>query len=921
MEPKLGFNIKKPVSFWFRQIKTEPKSLFAALAKTSADVLAGQTVAAVKDVVDYARTLGFENDPAHAAWVLIFTALVNAADQLVSQNSDMLRKDAKKSLKGIEKSLESFEAIEVSIDRSFFDDPKNIAILPPFQNLFSLFLENEIGFTHQEAASIANRLPAYFVFSLIDEWNARHETYGVIKRDLADNPFVKAGEKERGIYKYQQWLISQPLEPVFGSCFSLKDVYIPLRAFYEKDQREIRQNRYVVDMTSYILNWVMSAERTDAIRIIRGGPGCGKSSFTKMLAAHLSEKHPELPVLFIPLHRFQVEKDLFEAIRAFVKDFTYLKHDPLDNENDPKPLFIIFDGLDELSRQGKVGLETSLAFLNELNTKIGNINYHTFRMKALVSGRDVSVQAGDTILRRKEQCLHVLPYRMKLDVYDEYIEEAGLFRTDQRHEWWKKYGKLIEKNYDGLPTNLDTDKLDEITEQPLLNYLLALSISGKKNGVETGASRNRIYVDLLHEVYNRKWGGERHAANKDITEVKFLRILEEIALCSWHGAGRTTSEREVEEHCRKAGLEKLFLDFKDGMKSGISRLFIAFYFRKSDKCRKDGDPTYEFTHKSFEEYLVAKRIVRLVETIQIQMDMKNDNDDLGWNKKDALVRFTEICGPSPMGMNLLNFIRDEIGLWGKTMAADWQKTLTKLFNHMLAHSMPMERIKPDNFHEAKIWERNAGETLMAVMNACCRITETISEIIHPHPKAIKDWLNYVKSTQNDGNIIHDCMSYGDYEGVNLSYFLLLEANLERSNLKGAYLFRANLFRANLIRANLEEATLEEANLQGAFFFFANLLKAKLQNAILAEAILERANLQGTNLIRANLQGAILQRADLRGANLQRADLKGANLLYTILNGSDLTNATIDDETDFTGADLTGAIWIDGTPYNGQLERI
>src|SRR4028119_960851 len=113
---------------------------------------------------------------------------------------------------------------------------------------------------------------------------------------------------------------------MFLEAFSLKQVYVPLRAYYEREvelqpeqklERGIAEGtRYqgvVVDLNSELEAWLHEAKPDDAIRLISGGPGSGKSSFAKIFAAQQAEKG-EIPVLLIPLHLFTPSDDLVKAV-------------------------------------------------------------------------------------------------------------------------------------------------------------------------------------------------------------------------------------------------------------------------------------------------------------------------------------------------------------------------------------------------------------------------------------------------------------------------------------------------------------------------------------------------------------------------------------------------------------------------------
>lgn len=99
---------------------------------------------------------------------------------------------------------------------------------------------------------------------------------------------------------------------------------------------------------------------------------------------------------------------------------------------------------------------------------------------------------------------------------------------------------------------------------------------------------------------------------------------------------------------------------------------------------------------------------------------------------------------------------------------------------------------------------------------------------------------------------------------------------------------------------LIEAVLENSKLRNV-----NMLGANLAGAKLAGADLIYANLSIVSLVRADLKNAVLKAVNLRGANLSYAVFAGADLSYADLRGAQIIGV------DFTGADLSRAIWVDG----------
>jgi hypothetical protein len=286
--------------------------------------------------------------------------------------------------------------------------------------------------------------------------------------------------------------------------------------------------------------------------------------------------------------------------------------------------------------------------------------------------------------------LFLLPYRSTKED-SRYVDPNKLLETDLRHQWWQTYGRLTGKDYGGLPSQLARPDLDEITGQPLLNYLLALSFTRGKIDFSKDVNLNLIYADLVTAVYER--GYEKHrpfyTPIRHMKLADFSRVLEEIGLAAWHGDGRTTTVREIEEHCRVSGVGKLLEIFQEGAQAGVTRLLAAFFFRQQG-ARASGDPTFVFTHKSFGEYLTARRIVRGVERLIKELGTRADDPDAGWDEKEALKHWVLLCGPTAVSTYLFGFLSNEVALRALTDISRWQQEFVRLFRYMLKHGMPHE---------------------------------------------------------------------------------------------------------------------------------------------------------------------------------------------------------------------------------------
>ena len=176
--------------------------------------------------------------------------------------------------------------------------------------------------------------------------------------------------------------------------------------------------------------------------------------------------------------------------------------------------------------QGRAGQEVARSFVEALGAKLDNLNdpgrERPRLVQVILGGRDIAVQAARLPI---EKVLHVLPYHgSNPDDFD--AAQKLLKRTDRGCDrWWQRYGELTGEDYNGLPEALHNERLEDITAQPLLNYLLALSYRRGKLDFSRSPSRNEIYRDLLDAVHERPWGEGAHPSKSQLTETGVPRTV------------------------------------------------------------------------------------------------------------------------------------------------------------------------------------------------------------------------------------------------------------------------------------------------------------------------------------------------------------------------------------------------------------
>lgn len=853
---------KKPVSVFDKPLKADFKQLFKSLCKGVGHGVAGNWAELGSDTVETLSAVGLTTEPGELAFLLIRRSLTKALFDLAGESASQYLTQSNKDSMALTEQLDfSIASQETQIDHKFLDRPAEIPLMHDAQQILKQWLEIH-GLSPSSAQATVERLPTYFVYALNQEWRQNAKTYQPFLQ-VIDTPFTRAGEREWAWAAYNALLQRRIHEGIFDEPFSLAQIYIPLNAYYQEDTSKKdtgddisrlgrNRRRVVVSLEKELEQWLASPNPQDTIRVISGGPGSGKSSFARIFSARIAQAG-KVNVLYVPLHLIDPTKSLLDEVGRFVKDEGVFVQNPLDTESPEPNLLIIFDGLDELASQGKAAAETARAFVREVERTVEKRNLQSVRLRILISGRELIVQENESEFRRPRQILTLLPYfiakeerwrRLPETSHEEYHDPAKLLEKDLRNNWWKNYGDLTGKAFDGLPKELIHPDLDEITAQPLLNYLVALSFARGKLDFSSDINLNSIYSDLVAAVHER--GYEKHRPYGPIRHMtldNFTRVLEEIGLAAWHGDGRTTTVREIEDHCRDSGVGVLLDTFQEGAKVGVSRLLAAFFFRQYGQ-RSSGDPTFVFTHKTFGEYLTARRIVRASDKIVRELARRNANPDEGWDERDALKHWAQICGPSAMSRYLHSFLLNEMRLRLSADANQWQERLAKLFSYMLRHHMPIEQLQLPTFGEALFESRNAEEALLVMLNACAVITGKVSKIEQHDPTAFGTWFRRIQGQRiGPGSVLAaECLSFLNLENAFLDISDCYGANFEHSNLRG-------------LQARL--CCLGQANLRGT----------DLQGAALYGADLEEANLEGANLKGAKLRGARMKGAELEGAEL------------------------------------------------------
>lgn len=641
------------------------------------------------------------------------------------------------------------------------------------------------------------------------------------------------------------------VRPVFGqemTRLSLSQLYVPLRCYWPKqdavsdDTVEIGLTQtHKVGMLDELLDgWVRSKTEEDITRLIGGGPGSGKSTTLRAFARRMAE-HPEFRPLFIPLQHIDLEGDLREAINRYFLDRTNgpFTHAPLARTaiEDGPALVLIFDGLDELVRPGEAANEVVNLFVTKLTNLTASLRGDGSRsVKVVVSGRMPSFQAARRFLSPpKHGCLEVYGFTPEPNgLFRKDCEE--LWKLDQRPVWWRQYATLFGMAID-IPPAFAGNKLEGITHEPLLCYLLVLSGFATENWEKAAENPNRIYKSLVDSIWDRGWGEgliKRQGLGRTLSKVDFNALMQTIALAAWQdGDTRVASEQGFANAVKIARTERAWENFKYDNGADVTNLAMNFYL----KAAETGQRGFEFTHKSFGDYLAARAILDLAHDLELFIERSVSH---------AMTDWIAATGTGSLSKKILTFLRDEVRLrvtdsiyaYTLVKATSSKALFEKLIGTILSDGLPAAA-------GASIWrisemrQRNGEIMAWAIINS---LTLTIAHLNGPERQVIVNWPDKKKSfsdllrrvlvNNNSENPVLKCFSYivapeADLFGLSLTGIDLRGAQMKNARFAGCHLIRANFEGANLDNCNFQRAMLEGAELDGASLRKSDLTDARL----------------------------------------------------------------------------------------------
>ena len=479
------------------------------------------------------------------------------------------------------------------------------------------------------------------------------------------------------------------------------------------------------------------------------------------------------------------------------------------------------------------------------------------------------------------------------------------FADPQVDDWLTRWNRLSMRP----PVTISDDHLRSLAQTPILLFMIAHTWD--EHPAHGPLNRAAIYEQFFRQIARGKaeQDSDEHILLSEASDQLKDRLVKRrwleaeskredamlwlLARVAWRGHCLGQQERRLKNYeVQKILRDELELDDEQIERTVRIGLLVAIQADPHDE-----DHEILFGHKSFQEYLVGRFWLNILETI------------IAGNKEAAA------CENLLMDGRLLGDLEDASFDFLVELLSGLPEQKRKSIFQWAQTAFDREELERRTLREDR-WYR-VRESALSIGSHCLDQTGLMvtnplglrsllaSAFLFNHlldvrapfaslPGANLCWTRILHANLHGANL-----SGANLSGANLSETTLYKANLSGAILDGANLNEVNLYNANLNAARLNEASLFSAGLSGADLSGAGLFSANLTNADLSGAILNDAILIGANLDGANLRGAIFKGANLYGANLRGAIFKGANLYGVNLDGAILE-----------GANFTGAIGIE-----------
>jgi len=581
------------------------------------------------------------------------------------------------------------------------------------------------------------------------------------------------------------------------------------KALAEKAAETPTPPNTIEDLVAHGIEWANG--RDSRLWVLLGDYGTGKTAFTEKLAYELAKRamaDRSAPVpLRVSLRDFPNKVKLDDLLAERWQQATGQRKDPrvLLHLVQRGRIVLLFDAFDEMgiATAGRSVVEQFRMLVgitaNPGDTATGN--------RVLVTCREQFFKDHGDALKAATGEQDRIPSSPLQDVaqrFDGAIHTVATFTPKQVQQFLvQRLGKA--KGEEALKF-LREQRMMELGDRPQLLDIIIASLPALKE--RQARSGETLSTGALYQTYTNKWLDDFKPAERQSSSAMLRSVLEELALLLWQRVGNRIHYGDL------FALVKQRVDLRgqlDPNQLDVELRTAAFLSRTPDGL-------YGFSHRSFLEFFLARRIER------------------------------SVCDPAAGDVAaVLNIPR---------LSAEATR-----FLHDLVPVSDSAR-------------RGALQQVVRGLMAANR-QETAPAATRVNALWLGSQLANFESTSLSG--IRQAMNHWIPEAAHLTGLDLSEMPLVFLTAPRANFRDSNLSNGILVEAELPGAQFANANLRGAKLWKANLANADLHGAdasdcLAPEVVLTQANATGSTWLNANLQSA-----QLEGCDFTQADLRAANM--------------------------------------------
>ena len=628
------------------------------------------------------------------------------------------------------------------------------------------------------------------------------------------------------------------------------DLYVPLQLYNVESH-----SRMPLDVED-----VLESSKTVTLVLISGGPGSGKS-MTALHIANILQKDNLCPIYLRGSRLSNIDIDVTKPDQMITDSFSFrsfLKH---FRASTSQTGYLILDGVDEIGQATQASLGSLTQILSELETEHAACAAHGKILKIIMLGRDTHIQAVTKRARLKDYS-HFKLLALDGNYPDQDRDSDELKGEDFRELWWTKYlaatGNISDPS---LPDFLTTEYDDyfEFGTDPLLSKLICEAALQSEtpetttqlphervNALTYTSNKNAIYKTIFDQVLSNN---RHHLRSHHV-----LAALQHIAIQMWHsGEHKTVTLDRVNQKTQDKNIKAVFqaLNLSGATTETPADLSIAaFYSRMNNDAADPTDNCFEFTHRTFAEYLISTCLFDVFTQLITTLDNRE-----AFQK--ALQNWVHISHSGRHDPCLGDFCQKEAALRFKALSnLNFDKALQIIKEHLNGTQFTDPQW-------ASIAHIQSSASLLFFIWSCLNLE-----------RQKQTGQSYKLSQKDDLFNLHDLKSIQPPNGLEISTGSRLEPVLQYPSFLTQSLSALNLHAADLSQLSLSLGHMERACFDEIRFAMTHWSHVKTSKTRFSRSIFQQAIFHQWRVLESDFNNCLFQGARFQGANFSKCHFKG-----------------------------------------------